>query len=39
LVEACGDPAPLLVPYVVRSVPLMPPMAGRVADRPGTAMP
>jgi hypothetical protein len=39
LVEACGDPTPLLVPYVVRSVPLMPPTAGRVADRPGTAMP
>ena len=39
LVEACGDPAPLLMPYVVRRVPLMPPSAGRVADRPGTVMP
>ena len=39
LVGICGEPLPLLVPYVVRSVPLIPPMAGRISDRPGTTVP
>ena len=39
LVEIRGDPLPLLVPYVVRSVPLMPPMAGHIPTRSGTAEP
>lgn len=34
LVEACGDPPPLLVPYAVRSVRLRPPVAGHIPDRP-----
>jgi hypothetical protein len=38
LVEALGDPPPLLVPYAVRSVPLRPPAAGRIPDAPGTAL-
>jgi Pvc16 N-terminal domain len=38
LVEACGDPSPLVVPYVARSVHLRPPAAGRIPDQPaGTA--
>jgi Pvc16 N-terminal domain len=39
LVEACGDPPPLAVPYTVRSVRLRPPAAGRIPDPPGTEMP
>jgi hypothetical protein len=39
LAEACGDPPPLIVPYAVRSLRLRPPMAGRIPDPPGTAMP
>jgi hypothetical protein len=39
LVEACGDPPPLLVPYAVRRVPTMPPTAGRVPDHPDTELP
>jgi hypothetical protein len=39
LAEACGDPPPLAVPYVVRSVRLRPPVAGRIPDAPGTEMP
>jgi hypothetical protein len=39
LVEACGDPPPLVVPYVARSVRLRPPAAGRIPDPPGTPMP
>ena len=39
LVEACGDPPPLAVPYAVRSVPLRPPAAGRIPDPPGTEFP
>jgi hypothetical protein len=38
LVGACGEPPPLLVPYVVRSIPMIPPMAGRISDRPGTTV-
>jgi hypothetical protein len=38
LVEACGDPPPLLVPYAVRSVPLRPPAAGRIPDPGGTTL-
>jgi Pvc16 N-terminal domain len=36
LVEACGDPPPLVAPYTVRSVRLRPPAAGRIPDPPGT---
>ncbi len=32
LVEACGDPPPIVVPYAVRSVRLRPPAAGRIPD-------
>ncbi len=39
LVEACGDPPPLVVPYAVRSVRLRPPAAGRIPDPPGTEIP
>ncbi len=39
LVEACGDPPPLVVPYAVRSVRLRPPSAGRIPDPPGTEIP
>ena len=39
LVEACGDPPPLVVPYAVRSVQLRPPTAGRIPDPPGTDFP
>lgn len=39
LAAACGDPPPLLVPYTVRNVRLLPPTAGRVPDAPGTEMP
>ena len=39
LVEACGDPPPLVVPYAARSVRLRPPAAGRIPDPPGTHMP
>ncbi len=39
LAGACGDPPPLAVPYVVRSVRLSPPAAGRIPDPPGTEMP
>jgi hypothetical protein len=39
LVEACGDPPPLVVPYAVRSVRLRPPTAGRIPDPPGTEIP
>ena len=39
LAGACGDPPPLVVPYTVRNVRLLPPMAGRVPDPPGTEMP
>lgn len=39
LVAACGDPPPLIVPYMVRSLRLRPPEAGRIPDRPGTEMP
>ena len=39
LVEALGDPPPLMVPYAVRSVRLRPPAAGRIPDPPGTKMP
>jgi Pvc16 N-terminal domain len=39
LIGLCGDPPPLLVPYAVRSVPLIPPAAGRIPGRPGTAAP
>lgn len=39
LAEACGDPPPLVVPYTVRNVRLLPPTAGRVPDPPGTEMP
>jgi hypothetical protein len=39
LVAACGDPPPLVVPYVARSVRLRPPAAGRIPDPPGTEMP
>ncbi len=39
LAEACGDPPPLLVPYVVRSVRLRPPMAGHIPDAPPGAEP
>ncbi len=39
LVEAFGDPPPLVVPYAVRSVRLRPPMAGRTPGPPGTEMP
>ncbi len=39
LAEACGDPPPLVVPYVVRSVRLRPPVAGRIPDPPGTEIP
>ena len=39
LVEACGDPPPLAVPYVARSVRLRPPVAGRIPDPSGTEMP
>ena len=38
LAEACGDPPPLAVPYVVRSVRLRSPVAGRIPDAPGTEM-
>jgi hypothetical protein len=34
LIEACGDPPPLIVPYAVRSVRLRPPAAGRIPDTP-----
>ena len=34
LVEACGDPPPFVVPYVVRNVQLLPPAAGRIPDPP-----
>jgi hypothetical protein len=34
LAEACGDPPPLLVPYVVRSVRLRPPVAGHIPNAP-----
>ncbi len=36
--EACGSPPPLIVPYAVRNVRLLPPTAGRVPDAPGTEM-
>jgi Pvc16 N-terminal domain len=36
LAEACGDPPPLVVPYAVRNVRLLPPAAGRVPDAPAT---
>jgi hypothetical protein len=36
LVEACGDPPPLVAPYTVRSVRLRLPAAGRIPDPPGT---
>ena len=39
LAAACGDPPPLAVPYVARSVRLRPPAAGRIPDPPGTEMP
>ncbi len=39
LAESCGDPPPLVVPYVVRSVRLRPPAAGRIPDPPGTEIP
>lgn len=40
LVEACGDPPPLVVPYAVRSVRLRPPAAGgRIPAPPGTETP
>ena len=39
LAEACGDPPPLIVPYVARSVRLRPPVAGRIPDPPGTDTP
>jgi hypothetical protein len=39
LAAACGDPPPLVVPYVARSVRLRPPAAGRIPDPPGTKMP
>jgi hypothetical protein len=39
LVEACGDPPPLVVPYTVRSVRLRPPAAGRIPDPPGEGTP
>ena len=39
LAAACGDPPPLVVPYVARSVRLRPPAAGRIPDPPGTEMP
>ncbi len=39
LAEACGDPPPLMVPYVARSVRLRPPVAGRIPDPPGTEIP
>ena len=39
LAEACGDPPPLVLPYVARSVRLRPPAAGRIPDLPGTEMP
>ncbi len=38
-VEACGSPPPLVVPYAVRNVRLLPPTAGRVPDPPGTGEP
>lgn len=34
LVEACGDPPPLAVPYAVSNVRLLPPAAGRIPDPP-----
>lgn len=34
LVEACGDPPPLVVPYAVSNVRLLPPAAGRIPDPP-----
>jgi len=39
LVEACGDPPPLVVPYAVRSVRLRPPAAGRIPDQPDDGIP
>ena len=39
LAEACGDPPPLVLPYVARSVRLRPPAADRIPDLPGTEMP
>lgn len=39
LAEACGDPPPLLVPYVVRSIRLRPPQAGHIPDTPLDAGP
>ena len=39
LAEACGDPPPLVVPYTVRNVRLLPPAAGHVPDAPDTEMP
>jgi hypothetical protein len=39
LAKACGDPPPLVVPYAVRNVGLLPPTAGRMPDSPGTDMP
>jgi hypothetical protein len=39
LTEACGDPPPLLVPYVARSVRLHPPVAGHIPDAPPDAEP
>ena len=39
LVEALGDPPPLIVPYVVRSVRLRPPVAGRIPDPPDDGTP
>jgi hypothetical protein len=39
LAKACGDPLPLLVPYVVRSVRLRPPAAGHIPDAPPSAAP
>ena len=39
LVEALGDPPPLIVPYVVRSVRLRPPVAGRSPDPPDDGPP
>ncbi|GAA0569557.1 hypothetical protein GCM10009416_05000 [Craurococcus roseus] len=39
LAGACGDPPPLVVPYTVRNVRLLPPTVGRVPDPPGTEMP
>jgi Pvc16 N-terminal domain len=39
LVEACGDPPPLVLSYTVRSVRLRPPAAGRIPDPPGEGTP